>query len=410
MAAKRRKTIVFTHPGSVADEARWIERLLTSGAADIVHLRKPDWTIHEMRTLIDAIPASLHPQLRLHDFFALTEEFTSLGGVHLNSRNPIAPPGVASVSKSAHSIAELADASWFDYVTLSPVFDSISKQGYKSAFQPEELNRSDLPDNVVALGGVTPAHFATLAAQGFAGAALLGYVWDCDEDSRTERVETLRRRTLMMKHFALQFITHSPDADGTARQVEEALDGGCRWIQIRMKDAPDDAVRSVVERVKERCRAENAVLLLDDRVALAAECDVDGVHLGKNDMPPAEAREILGRKAIIGSTANSMADIEHIAEAGQSDYIGLGPYRFTTTKQRLAPVLGLEGYEKIFAEMRSRHIHIPVVAIGGICADDVAPLISADASGVAVSGAICGADNPVDAARRMNETVYNSEK
>ena len=145
------------------------------GIGDFVHIRKPDSPLPEVRALIETIPAELHPKLKLHDHFSLIEEF-DLGGVHLNSRNPVAPQGALSVSKSFHSLDELKDAGQFDYVTLSPVFDSISKQGYRAAFDFDDLKKElSAVNNVIALGGITPDKFQLLKSLGFSGAALLSY-------------------------------------------------------------------------------------------------------------------------------------------------------------------------------------------------------------------------------------------
>ena len=102
---------------------------------------------------------------------------------------------------------------------------------------------------------------------------------------------------------------------------------------------------------------------------LVKQIGADGVHLGKLDMPIKEARERLGKDFIIGGTANTFEDIRQHAADG-ADYIGCGPFRFTTTKQKLSPILGLDGYHSILTQMREKGITIPVVAIGGITRED----------------------------------------
>lgn len=175
------KVIVFTSAESQEHEAEKITALLSAGVGT-VHIRKPDSTVDDIRRLLNEIPADLHRRLRLHDCFGLLSEFDA-GGVHLNRRNPAAPDGCRSVSKSVHTIDELYECSGYDYVTLSPIFDSISKPGYISRFDPNSLR--DLPSDVrtVALGGVRPEHFKMLRSTGFAGAALLGYVWQQEFDT-----------------------------------------------------------------------------------------------------------------------------------------------------------------------------------------------------------------------------------
>ena len=193
---------------------------------------------------------------------------------------------------------------------------------------------------------------------------------------------------------AIQFITHNTDSIGYVKGARMALEGGCKWIQLRMKDATDDEVRKAAAEIQPMCKEHEAVFLLDDRVELAKELHADGVHLGKNDMPIDEARRILGEEYIIGGTANTFDDIQRIASQG-ADYIGCGPFRFTTTKKNLAPVLGIEGYRDIIAKMRNAGINIPMVAIGGITPDDIDEILATGVQGIAVSGTVLNADDPV---------------
>ena len=193
---------------------------------------------------------------------------------------------------------------------------------------------------------------------------------------------------------AIQFITHETETVGYVEGARMALEGGCRWIQLRMKDASDDEVRKAAAEIQPMCKAHDAIFLLDDRVELAKELKADGVHLGKNDMPVDEARRVLGEEFIIGGTANSFDDIERLARQG-ADYIGCGPFRFTTTKKNLAPVIGIEGYRDIIEKMEAAGIDLPVVAIGGITADDIDDILATGVRGIAVSGTVLRAENPV---------------
>lgn len=130
-----------------------------------------------------------------------------------------------------------------------------------------------------------------------------------------------------------------------------ALEGGCRWIQLRMKDAGESEIERTALRLIPECRRRGAIFIIDDHVELAIKTGADGVHLGKNDMSVADARRLAGPDFIIGGTANTFEDIQRIAREG-ADYIGCGPFRFTTTKKNLAPVLGADGYENIVSQMR----------------------------------------------------------
>ena len=193
----------------------------------------------------------------------------------------------------------------------------------------------------------------------------------------------------------IQFITHENSRFSYADGAEMALKGGCRWIQLRMKEASDAEFIAVAEKIAPICREYGATFILDDRVHLVNICRANGVHLGRNDMPVADARNLLGEKMIIGSTANTIDDIERLWRDG-ADYIGCGPYRFTTTKKNLSPILGLNGYLHITNEMKQRGIQLPIVAIGGITAADIEPLLATGIDGIAVSGAILNALSPID--------------
>lgn len=198
----------------------------------------------------------------------------------------------------------------------------------------------------------------------------------------------------------VQFITHRNERFGYVEGARMALEGGCKWIQLRMKGATDDEVRAAAAAIQPLCKQHEAVFVIDDRVALAKELKADGVHLGKNDMPVGEARHVLGEDFIIGGTANTFGDIERLHREG-ADYIGCGPFRFTTTKQNLAPVLGLDGYFTLVNRMRAAGILLPVVAIGGIRFDDIPDIMRTGVRGIAVSGAVLGAPDPVAEMRRM---------
>ena len=192
----------------------------------------------------------------------------------------------------------------------------------------------------------------------------------------------------------VQFISHYSERYSYLDSIQLALEGGCRWIQLRMKDATDDEVRPIAVEAQKLCRAYGAKFIIDDRVALVRELGADGVHLGKNDMPIREARQILGPDYIIGGTANTFEEAKAHYEAS-ANYIGCGPFRFTTTKKKLAPVLGLDGYRHIIQQMRAANITIPVVAIGGITKDDIPAILQTGITGIALSGTVLRADDPI---------------
>lgn len=198
-----------------------------------------------------------------------------------------------------------------------------------------------------------------------------------------------------MKNARLQFITHYTDQYSYLDSVRLALEGGCRWIQLRMKDATaDEIIRTGLE-AADLCHSYGATFLIDDHVELVGRIHADGVHLGKNDMPIAEARHLLGDDCIIGGTANTIDDVRAHYRSG-ADYIGCGPFRYTTTKKNLSPILGLEGYADIVHHMQQEGISLPIVAIGGITKADIPALMQTGISGIALSGSILRADNPVE--------------
>lgn len=204
----------------------------------------------------------------------------------------------------------------------------------------------------------------------------------------------------------LQFITHKNERIGYADGASMAMAGGCRWVQLRMKGSTDEEVIAVGIEVAAACRTVGATFIIDDRVHLVETLGADGVHLGKNDMPIDEARAILGSNSMIGATANTFEDLKRAWELG-ADYIGLGPFRFTTTKARLSPTLGLEGYRHIMGQCRIEGINIPVVAIGGIKPADIPDIMAAGVTGVALSGTILTADNPEAQTARIIEILNN---
>ena len=198
----------------------------------------------------------------------------------------------------------------------------------------------------------------------------------------------------------LQFITHFTEQYSYLDSARIALEGGCKWVQLRMKDASADELKATALQVQELCRQHDATFIIDDHVELVKEIHADGVHLGKNDMPIAEARQLLGEEYLIGGTANTFDDVRNHHRAG-ADYIGCGPFRFTTTKKNLSPVLGLEGYASILSQMKEANINLPVVAIGGITNEDIPDILRTGVNGIALSGTILRAENPVEETRKI---------
>jgi len=185
----------------------------------------------------------------------------------------------------------------------------------------------------------------------------------------------------------LHYISQQTAAADHLANIQAACDAGCNWIQLRIKDSTPEAILPLAIAAKKICEPYNATLIINDYPQVAKAIGAHGVHVGKNDMTVAAARAITGPGMIVGGTANTLEDIlQHVKDG--ADYVGLGPYRFTTTKQKLSPILGLEGIASILKQLLAQGITIPVIAIGGIVQEDIAALIAAGVHGVAVSGLI----------------------
>ncbi|MBQ3151870.1 MAG: thiamine phosphate synthase [Bacteroidaceae bacterium] len=201
---------------------------------------------------------------------------------------------------------------------------------------------------------------------------------------------------MKLDKYRLQFITHYNKEYSYIDSARIALEGGCRWVQLRMKDADEALLEETAITVQAMCRKYGATFIIDDNVLLAKRIKADGVHLGKKDMPVAEARKILGEQFIIGGTVNTFEDILYHLRNGSPDYFGCGPFRFTSTKKNLAPTLGYEGYRDITRRMRENNITVPIVAIGGICKEDIPQILECGIDGIALSGSILNAACPID--------------
>ena len=161
-----------------------------------------------------------------------------------------------------------------------------------------------------------------------------------------------------------------------------------------------EEIYPIAMKVRNLCTEHDAIFIIDDHVELAKRVRADGVHLGKTDMPVDEARQILGPSYLIGGTANTYEDIKRLNKAG-ADYIGCGPFRYTTTKKNLSPILGLDGYKEILQNMKARKIEIPIIAIGGITIEDIPAIMQTGVDGIALSGTVLQAVNPVEEMKKI---------
>ena len=198
------KLIIITSPDFLPDEARILTELFKAGL-DLLHLRKPEAEIYEVESLLQEIPMKYRNRIVIHDFFLLKEKY-SLGGIHLNSRHPEAPENYHGLlSRACHILEEVETTTpRFDYVLMSPVYDSISKQGYRSGYSTEALRQAQekgiISEKVIALGGISEANLAEIKSLGFGGAALLGDIWN--RYHAWEDTEQLLTHFRKLKHCA----------------------------------------------------------------------------------------------------------------------------------------------------------------------------------------------------------------
>jgi thiamine-phosphate pyrophosphorylase len=203
----------------------------------------------------------------------------------------------------------------------------------------------------------------------------------------------------------LQYISQGNTIEEQLYNIHQALDAGCDWVQMRFKNQSTKDTFALAEAVKFLCEEYLANFIVNDNLYLAQQIAADGVHLGLTDMNIAEARAILGSTKIIGGTASTFEDIENHIKNG-CDYIGLGPFRFTSTKEKLSPILGLSGYVAIIEKMKNSNLTTPVYAIGGITLNDINPLMETGIHGIAISGMITETDYKKKLIQQLNEKLY----
>lgn len=183
----------------------------------------------------------------------------------------------------------------------------------------------------------------------------------------------------------IQYITQDNAELSHAEQAKAMFGHGVAWVQLRMKNASKGDMVAEAKKILAFADELGGTLILNDDVALAKELGVKAVHLGLGDMPIDEARQVLGADVIIGGTANTLEQIKLQVERG-ADYVGVGPFRFTTTKKNLSPVVGLDGYKTLMSQLKEAGIEIPLFAVGGITMNDVVDLAVVGVAHYAISG------------------------
>jgi len=202
----------------------------------------------------------------------------------------------------------------------------------------------------------------------------------------------------------LHYISQQPENGTHLTAIQAALEAGAKWIQLRVKLEPTENILKYARQAVALCNQYGAKLIINDHPEIAVQAGAYGLHLGLADMPIAEARKLVGPHMIIGGTANTFKHIQQRVDEGV-DYIGLGPYRFTKTKQKLSPILGLEGYAEIIRQVNQAGIKTPIIAIGGIETQDIQAIMQTGLYGIAVSGAITYATDPAKTIMQIYEYV-----
>ncbi|WP_417357299.1 thiamine phosphate synthase [Flavobacterium sp.] len=190
----------------------------------------------------------------------------------------------------------------------------------------------------------------------------------------------------------IQYISQGNSITEQLTNIKQVLDAGCTWLQLRYKNSTQAEMSELAIATKSLTESYNCTFIINDYPELVLATGADGVHLGLADMPIEKARAIVGDDKIIGGTANTLEDVLQ-RHREQCDYVGLGPFRFTQTKEKLSPVLGLSGYKSIMTQLQEGDINIPVFAIGGIQQEDVQSILDTGIYGVALSGYITQHEN-----------------
>lgn len=204
----------------------------------------------------------------------------------------------------------------------------------------------------------------------------------------------------------IHYISQGNTVEEQLTAIQNALEAGCKLIQLRFKKTSKEEFLKVGREVRSLCSSYQAIFIVNDFVDLAIELQADGVHLGLTDTSIKEARALLGYDAIIGGTANTLKDVLQRIEEG-CDYAGVGPFRFTTTKEKLSPILGTEGFKSIHEELESRGVSIPIYAIGGIELEDIEEIMNSGVYGVAISGLITHASNRTEVVNAVRKKIEN---
>jgi thiamine-phosphate pyrophosphorylase len=203
----------------------------------------------------------------------------------------------------------------------------------------------------------------------------------------------------------LQYISQGTGIAEHLQNIQLACEAGCDWVQLRLKNVSDEEYLKAALEARQITSSHKAVFIVNDHLNVALDARADGCHLGRGDMDLAKARKMVKDGFVLGGSTNSLEHIIQAEKAG-ADYVGLGPFRFTSTKDNLNPILRLEGMKQIMELYHALGLQIPVFAIGGIAMQDADALAQIGLYGVAVSGAVTYAEEKALVVKRL-KTVFD---
>ena len=399
------------------------------------HLRKPHWDAVQLRAWIEEVPVPWRSRLVLHSHHELVDQWGLLGrhwsdaevsgwSALSPTRSTVGPSSGLNAdsaqrvgdnalhlgefrSCSCHRLQDLiARTGHFDSVFFGPVFVSPTKPDRPA------LNRTELAavarylqartpaerrTKVIALSGITPERVEACRVMGFDGVATISGVYGpngvVERDLRARWMASGVSVTSKSKigpgvgsarsEIALHLMCLTQDGESLdhVEQATQLCAAGAKLIQLRVKGAALTRWSEIAAEVTHICHAHGARCLINDRPDIALAVGADGAHVGQNDGDWQEARRLLGPDKLLGGTVNDVAGARRAVAAGCLDYVGVGPFRFTTTKQKLAPVLGADGVREVIDALDG----LPAWVIGGIQASDLPAVAATGAAGAAVS-------------------------
>ena len=204
----------------------------------------------------------------------------------------------------------------------------------------------------------------------------------------------------------LHYISQGNSPKEHLENIQKACSSGAELVQLRLKNISEKKYLKLAAEAREITSHFQTRLIINDDYKIAKAVKSDGVHLGKTDTCPSIARTNLYSWQIIGATANTLQDCGRLLSK-DVDYISLGPFRFTTTKDNLPSVLGLNGYTSIIEALNTE---TPIIGVGGITTDDVKDILATGISGIAVSGEITRDFNSIKLFNQLLNASSTAEK